>query len=215
MREIREEVRRVVREVRKEIREAAREQEEGLKRELEKIKKEWAEREEKWKEERREISEKIREMEGKLKVLQIGKEKRKQGVKGGGERGWREGRGREELRGMKERIRALEWDKERGEREKRGKKIVIKGIKGVKEQRDLERKVRQVIGVLGVDVKIGEMKRVEAGKRKWGEMVVVEVGSEEERRKVMESKRKLRLSGEKEVWIEKDLTWKEERLDGS
>lgn len=38
----------------------------------------------------------------------------------------------------------------------------------------------------------------------------MEMGSEEERRKILESKKKLRIR-EREIWIEKDLTWKERK----
>lgn len=59
-------------------------------------------------------------------------------------------------------------------------------------------------------MRIKEVKRLESGKREWGEMVLVEVGSEEERWKVLEYK-KLNFRREKRIWIGKDLTWKERR----
>lgn len=58
-------------------------------------------------------------------------------------------------------------------------------------------------------MKVKEEKRLESGRREWGEMV--EVGNEKEKCKVLENKKKLNSRGEKDIWIEKDLTWKERR----
>lgn len=91
------------------------------------------------------------------------------------------------------------------EREKRAKNIIIKGIKGVKEGKgELEKRVKQILKRLKVEVKVVEIKRLERGRREWGEMVMVKVRSEEEERKVIENKKKLKGG---EFWIEKDLTW--------
>lgn len=82
-----------------------------------------------------------------------------------------------------------------GER-KRERNIIIKGIKGVKEEKEeLERKVEQIWKVLDVEVRIVEIKKLEKGRREWGELLRVKVGSEEERRQVLENKKKLRVAG--------------------
>lgn len=60
-----------------------------------------------------------------------------------------------------------------------------------------------------VSIDIEEIKEIKAGKEEKGRMVIVKVKSDESRRKILENKRKLRG---KEVWIEKDQTFKERKM---
>lgn len=80
--------------------------------------------------------------------------------------------------------------------EKRERNILIKGIKRVKEEKEeLDRRVKQILKGLDVEVRIVEIKRLEKGRREWGELLRVKVGSEEEGRKVLENKKRLREAG--------------------
>lgn len=91
---------------------------------------------------------------------------------------------------MEERVRMMGWKMERKERKEMRRNIVLKGLK-------VEGKVRKgiekVLEKIGVRVKIGEIKRIGKGKGEGGEMVV-KLDSEEERKKVIERKRRLKGS---------------------
>lgn len=58
-------------------------------------------------------------------------------------------------------------------------------------------------------MKVWDVRQIKTGKEEWGEMVVVKLGSKEEKKRVMEGKKKLK--GGKGLII-KDLTWKERRM---
>jgi len=146
-------------------------------------------------------------MEKEIEGLKIeGREREKEGE--GGEGRGKEGIGREgeKTEGWKERVKRLERKIERKEREERRKNIVVKGLK---EEDENAKGLEKVWKKLGVEVKVEEVKRVRAGGGRGGGIVIVKVGSEEEKKGIMQSKRKLR--GE-EVWIEEDLTWEERRV---
>lgn len=98
------------------------------------------------------------------------------------------------------------WEKGK----KRKRNLIVKGVKELNEEEEGFRKnIGQIIMEFGVEVTIGEVRKLEAGRKEWGSMVLVEVGSKKERRNVLESKSKLK--GE-EIWIEGDLTWRERRV---
>ncbi|EZA53800.1 hypothetical protein X777_06864, partial [Ooceraea biroi] len=50
--------------------------------------------------------------------------------------------------------------------------------------------------------------RIRTEREEWGDMILVTLGSIEERNKIMEGKRKLKGSN---IWIEEDLSWEERR----
>lgn len=62
---------------------------------------------------------------------------------------------------------------------------------------------------LGVEVKIDDIKKIEAERKEREGMVVVRVDSEEERKEILRNK--WRLRGET-VWIEEDITWEERKI---
>jgi len=93
---------------------------------------------------------------------------------------------------------------ERKERDERRRNIIIKRLK---EEEGNEKQLEGVWKKLGVGVKVEEVKRVRAGGG--GGMVIVKIGSEEEKKGIMQNK--WRLKGE-EVWIEEDLTWEERKV---
>lgn len=89
--------------------------------------------------------------------------------------------------------------KKRGERKKN---ILIRGLReGGEERRKVE--IEGLIKKIGVEMRLEEIRKVEAGKNSKRGMIVAKVGSEGETKKVMENKWKLR--GE-EIWIDNDLT---------
>ena len=109
---------------------------------------------------------------------------------------------------MEERMRILEWDWEMREREKRYRRIIIKGVKGLEEGQKTEMKVYQIFAELGVEVKVIKIRILEKGRKAGGDMILVEVSSEAERKLILENKKK---GNKHDFWIEKDLTWKERK----
>ncbi|XP_077278817.1 uncharacterized protein LOC143906545 isoform X2 [Temnothorax americanus] len=208
LRGIREEMREGLRGVREEIREVAKGQKEVMMEEVKKIKSELREREERWRRKRGELQKRIEDMERKLEGMQME-------VKGGGLGG---GRGREESGGglreegrgeadWKERVKRLERRYEVKERGERRRNILIKGVK--EDAGGIKGGVAEVMKKLGVEVKIEEIRKIEAGRREKGGMALVKVGSEEEKAKIMRNKWKLR---DENTWIDEDLTWEERRI---
>lgn len=121
------------------------------------------------------------------------------------ERGGDMNRGEERVELMEKRMREMKRKLKRKERDDRKRNIVIKGLR-VEEGR-VKEGIEKLMKEIGVKVKIGEIRRIRTGKEERGEMVIVRLNNEEERRKI-ESKRKLK--GEK-VWIMEDLTWGKRR----
>lgn len=103
---------------------------------------------------------------------------------------------RERLERMVGRMRDMEKKLEWREREEMKKNIVMRGLKVGEGNIEIEKVMKDI----GVEVRIGGVRRIKTGKGEWGEMVVVKLGSEEEKKNVMEGKKKLRgekLKGEK------------------
>lgn len=138
--------------------------------------------------------EKIRGKSGRGRMWGMDDENRREGEKTGGRGGcsMKEG-GREGVEGMVERIRDMERKLEWREREKKKRNIVMKGLKVGKGRIEVE--IEKVMSNIGVKVRIEEVRRIKTGKEEWGEMVVVKLGSEEKKKKVMEGKKKLRGGG--------------------
>jgi len=83
-------------------------------------------------------------------------------------------------------------------------------IKGVKEgEINLKEKAKEVMKVLGVEVKIEEIRRIVAGKNERGSMIVVRVENEDMKRNIMRNNWKLKGRA---IWIEEDLTWEERKI---
>jgi len=104
-------------------------------------------------------------------------------------------------------VRELERKWERKEKGDRRKNVVIKGVK--EGEASLKEKVEEVIKMLGIEVKIEEIRRIEAGKKEKGSMIVVRVENEEAKRNIVRNKWKLKGG---DIWIEEDLTWEERRI---
>lgn len=92
-------------------------------------------------------------------------------------------------------------------RERRKKNLVFKGVRKVKEGSKEE--IKNICKKIGVDIEIEEIRRVKTGREEKGDMLIVKVRSEENKRKILENKRKLKG---RSVWIEEDLTFKERKM---
>lgn len=123
-----------------------------------------------------------------------------------GEEG-RKTRGEKDNREMEDRMREIEGKLEKKEREGRRKNIIIKGLEERKGKR--RKAVEEVLRKIGVEIEMGEIKRIGGDREKGREMVMVKLGNEEQKREVMGKKN--RLKGRKEKILE-DWTWKERRM---
>lgn len=105
-----------------------------------------------------------------------------------------------------ERMEEMERKMERREKEERRRNVVVKGLRV--EDGKVKEGIEKVLGEIGGRVRIEEVRQIKTGKEDWGEMVIVRLGSEEEKRRVMKGKKKLKGG---KIWIMEDLTWKERR----
>jgi len=105
----------------------------------------------------------------------------------------------------KERVKRLERRVERKERGERRNNIIVKKMReGEGDMKGMERVWKK----LGMEVKVESIREIKGGGGSRGSMWL-RVGSKEEKRRIMQSKWKLK--GE-EVRIEEDLTWEERRI---
>jgi len=203
--ELREEIKEGMKSLGKEMWKKLEEEKEMIREELEKSREDRKIKEEKWNKEREEIKEQVRILEREIEELMIKKGKEGEDGRWEGEEGKRrDGRKEEEWR---ERVRELERKWERKEKGDRRKNVVIKGVK--EGEASLKEKVEEVIKMLGIEVKIEEIRRIEAGKKERGSMIVVRVENEEAKRNIVRNKWKLKGG---DIWIEEDLTWEERRI---
>lgn len=87
----------------------------------------------------------------------------------------------------------MEWKLEKKDREERKKNILIKGLEE-KERRRREM-AEEVIKKMGIEVDIKEIKRIEGDREKNGvgkEMVLKKLEKKEQKRRIVECKKKLR-----------------------
>lgn len=61
--------------------------------------------------------------------------------------------------------------------------------------------IKNICKEIGVDIEIEEIRKVKMGREEKGDMLIVKVRSEENKRKILENKRKLKG---RSVWIEED-----------
>ena len=142
-----------------------------------------------------------KEMENRIRKLEEGKEE-------GGERVIRvEKEEEKKIRQLEEKVMILEREKERREKAERKTNIVVRGVKA--EEGKEKEEVEKVIEKIGVKVRIEGVRKIKAYKEEYGGVWIIRLVNEEEKRKVLEEKRKLR--GEK-IWITEDLTWGERKM---
>ena len=164
---------------------------------MEKLKKEIGERERRWEEERRGMKKRIDDLEKMIGEIVTGK----RGEKGEGDREERIG-GQDRV---EQRLKNVERKMEGKEREERKKNIVIKKIKIDNE--DLKGEIGRIMKEIGAEVEIKDIRKVGAVQEGRG-IVIITLGNVEQKRQVMEKKRKMRG---REEWIDEDLTWTERR----
>lgn len=92
-------------------------------------------------------------------------------------------------------------------RERRKKNLVFKGVRKVKEGSKEE--IKNICKEIGVDIEIEEIRKIKTGREEKGDMLIVKIRLEENKRKILENKRKLKG---RSVWIEEDLTFKERKM---
>ncbi|KZC11441.1 hypothetical protein WN55_03030 [Dufourea novaeangliae] len=162
--------------------------------EIEWAKEEIRKSEENWEKEREEMMGKLEqlELEEKIKELAKGRRDRK-------ESGW--------VVGVDERVQVMEKKWEMKEREERRSNIIIKNIMGV--AGDIQNEVEEIIKVTAEGVKIGAIKRVRRENEGGKGMVISILDNIEQKRRIMEGRRKLEGRVER---IEDDLTWKERKM---
>lgn len=191
LKEMREEWRGGIMKVKQQIKEVAKGQKEMMKLEVERMKEMLREREESWGRERREIKEKLERMKLEMKSLMRTREEKERELRRERERKKRRRKRKKEGKEWKKRLRnmerRLEW-KKRGERRRN---FVLKGLKegeaGVKEG------VEEMLRRIGVEVRIEEVRKVEAGRMERESMVIVRIRDEKKKR-VMRNKGKLKGS---------------------
>ncbi|XP_018369775.1 PREDICTED: uncharacterized protein LOC108765514 [Trachymyrmex cornetzi] len=105
-----------------------------------------------------------------------------------------------------ERIRRLERRSEWREREERKRNIIVKGLNV---EREIEGKIEELIGSIEVGVGVEKIRKIKAGRQEKGWMVMVMLGSVENKGKIIRNKWKLKG---RDIWIEEDLTWKERKM---
>ncbi|KYN19112.1 hypothetical protein ALC57_08556 [Trachymyrmex cornetzi] len=95
----------------------------------------------------------------------------------------------------------IEGGDERGEEER---------VRAMEEkEEELESEIEGLIKKIGAEIKIEAIRKVGKGKEGGREIELVQLESEEDKKRIME--RKKGLKGEK-IWIMYDLTWKERRV---
>lgn len=163
---------------------------EWMKREMERL----TRREEEWMKEKREWKEKMEARGSREK--EIVEEDEGEGKK----RGW-------EIVEIEKKVRGIERMMERREKEDRGRSVVMRGVKQWKG--DLRWGVEQVLKEIGAVVRLQEVRKVKSAREEGGDVVVIKLGNEEERKEVLRKKRG--LIGRR-IWIEEDLSWEERRV---
>lgn len=173
--------------------------------ELGKLRLEMRQRENDWKEEREKMRESIRKLEERCKMMEDKLEKRIEEGGRGEERsrmdvGWLDETTAEGMKSLRRKI-------EIREREEKRNNILIRRMEGG--EGEIKERVKKMLEEIGVEAEI-EWARIVKGKgRKEGDMVVVRLGSREQKRQVMEKKKGLKG---KVIRIDDDLTWEERKM---
>lgn len=134
----------------------------------------------------------------RIEELEMGGAQEKGGIINGGRGGYE----------VSEKNRRLERRLEIGEKAERRRNVIIKGVE-VKERRRKE-EVEEILDAIGAKVEIKEIKKIGEGtERGKGEMLLVKLGSEEQKWDIIEKNKILR--GRRERIVE-DLTWRERKI---
>lgn len=87
------------------------------------------------------------------------------------------------VRKVEERVKGMETKIEKWEEEKK-RSVIRKGVKQVKG--DLRWGVEQIIKDIGAEINIKKMRKIRTGREDWEDMVIIGLGSERGKRKVIE-----------------------------
>lgn len=183
-----------LRKIKEKVKEGIKEQGRELKREVEEMRREFRDMEGRWGKEREELRVRVKKLEEKMETLESGRGRGEEEEEGG----------KEMEAGVTERVKEIKRKMEWREKEESKKNIIMRGVE-VKEEKRREA-VERVLGMVGAKVDIQEVKRLRGDGDKEGEIILVKLGNEKQKREVMERKSKLR--GRKEKIME-DWTWKE------
>lgn len=156
-------------------------------------------RDNEWREERKEIGLKMEVMEKKIKELETRLEEKEKVAERVWEKGARGYVGLDEV--TVDKMKGIGRKLELKEREERRNNIVIRRLEGG--TGDPEARVRKVFEVIGTEVEIEWIRKIRGKEGGEGEMVVVRLGSREQKRQVMEKKKELKG---RRVRIDDDLT---------
>lgn len=185
---------------------------EDIRKEIEEVKREMRWKEEIWRKEREELKERVGRLERSIEERQEsegGEKMRRLEVRI--ERLEREDRGKvNKGEGVEGRMRRMERLIEKEEREKRRRNVIFKGVRaeGGKVKEEIIKLCREMKVSEGMEFE--EIKRVRTGREDKGEMIIIKVKKEEDKRKILENKGRLRG---REVWVEEDLTFKERKMN--
>ncbi|KMQ90799.1 hypothetical protein RF55_9408 [Lasius niger] len=173
--------------------------------ELEKMRLESWQREKEWNEEREKMGDKIKNLEERIMVMEAKLERGIEEGGGTGESGKREFRWLDKTTadGMKNIRRKLEMK----EREEKRNNILIRRLEGG--TGEIKERVKKVFEGIGAKVEIEWVRKLRGREGREGDMVVVRLGSRDQKRQVMEKKKELRG---KATRIEDDLTWEERKM---
>lgn len=165
--------------------------------------------------EREEIRKRLEKLEQRdVNVRQLEKRIEELGGKRRGEKAEEEGgkagvpEENEVVKELRREISEMKWREEKKERERRRSNVVIKGLKLRTEKGEEE--VRKLLNEgLGLEVTVREVKRVGTVDREGRGRLVVKLEDEDQKRRIMTGKRKLKRRKER---IEEDRAWGERRV---
>lgn len=170
-----------LRQMKEEVKERIKEQGKMMRGEIESVRREFKEREEKWREEREEMKRSLEGLERKLIEIEMREEKERASKGGLGDTG---------NGSVERRIREMERKIEMKEREEKRKNVIIREME-VSEGRRKEM-AEEIIKRTEAKVSIEEVKRIGGDREKDREIMLVRLGSEEQRREVLMKKSNLR-----------------------
>lgn len=139
----------------------------------------------------------MKELERRVEEMEIG----------GGVRGQKGKKKVREGGGLERRMKLMEGMLERKKRENRRRNIVIRRLE-IKEGKRKE-EIEKVLDEMGMKEEVEEIRRMGSKGGERGEMVVVKLAKEEQKREIM--RRRGMLKGRKK-WITENWTWRERRM---
>jgi len=81
-------------------------------------------------------------------------------------------------------------------------------VKNTKNKRKMEGEIKEIIGKLGIEVKVEEIRKLREGHEEKGGVILVKIGDEFEKEEMMKNKEKLKGT---KIWIQEDRSWEERK----